>query len=319
VVVACAAATIRSLIATASAGWTPAPADFVAALHNLGADPIQLLGTPDLQERPPSTSVTSPMTQIGSVRDEDDPGDDDACEGDLRVNVERMLSLAPCCAASWRVACADEEQVRASRWLWRLVVEPHAFLALAHLQDALAVLLGDSPLDCSLGDANGVPPCLDSCGVTLRSICKQLPDAALRPLCHWLPSNPAGRRMQASAALEGMRLLLERQERSQAADLPPAGGADDVLGELVGLLKRLDVSRWSEHTEALHSFLLLLDVALSTTAGSQGDLSSIVSEIGKVKLQLKQLRGVLDYYALECESLASFTLSKTMLLRPSGA
>ena len=272
----------------------------------------------------------------------------------MRHNLLHLLELPASCAPLWRASTttggtlSGEAQRRAARWLWRLLLAPHAAPAFLSLQDALGRLL-DSPTEDAwraewLPWAGGLVEEWEGAG---------LPSEALLHLCQWLPQTLRGQRLQRRAAHAAMESMMARRQADwvaakeaeaekhkaeameveaedeeaeaeaeaegkagaeeaeaeadgaeeveeaaadkaaggkAAADKAAGGTGGDQAGAVVEeeaedgtpaalgrLVARLEARAWKAHMSALHSLLLLLDLALSSDAAAHRGRASVAS------------------------------------------
>ena len=110
-----------------AAAWVPPPAAFAAAFVLYGADVETLVGAGDAVAR-----VTQASTEYLGGDGADAGGA--AVSPDFRRNIPILLELVPACAPHWRATLGGAELTGCVRWLWRLLIEPHAAPALFHIQ-----------------------------------------------------------------------------------------------------------------------------------------------------------------------------------------
>ena len=131
----------------------------------------------------------------------------------VRHNLLHLLELLASCAPLWRGgALSGDVQRRAARWVWRLLLAPHAAPAFLSLQDALGRLL-DAPTEDAwqsewLPWAGEMVAEWEGAG---------LPSEALLHLCQWLPQTLRGQRLQRRAAHAAMERMLARRQADWAS------------------------------------------------------------------------------------------------------
>ena len=102
----------------------------------------------------------------------------------------------------------------------------------------------------------------------------------------------------------------EEEEEDSEEEVEESAGAQ----ALVTCVQKLDVSLWRGQLEAVHSVLLLIDLALSAEPHALRPQRSEMQELKRLlnmtKSKIVKNRGVLDYHGLEAESLAAFLVNK---------
>ena len=102
----------------------------------------------------------------------------------------------------------------------------------------------------------------------------------------------------------------DEEEEDSEKDVEESAGAQ----ALVTCVQKLDVSLWRGQLEAVHSVLLLIDLALSAEPHALRPQRSEMQELKRLlnmtKSKIVKNRGVLDYHGLEAESLAAFLVNK---------
>ena len=292
------------------AGWIPSPDDFLQALKHLGADESELTGSMPARRKVEAgcefdcddDASASPLTQAAASESDED--DENGHDRDLRVNLEQLLTLAPICATHWRNKLQPDEQIKASRWLCRLLAEAHAYPVLLDVQDALSALLHEAA-------ANRESPVMREVDSILRSLSNNILDSAMYyKVCILLPPTSEGICMQRKASVCAMRLLMEQVQ----AEFVNAVELKNYSESICEMVRKCHVSLWTEHTDSLHTFFLLLDIALSKRDNLDSQQIDLIRRhLGSHKMQLKQLPGALDYHILECESLATHMLNLLLL------
>jgi hypothetical protein len=281
----------------------PPPDAFATALVLYGADAEALAGD------------ASPRLLAAAADQIETAGQSDPPPTDLRRNLLNVLEILPACAAHWRETLGSEEVGRAVRWLWRMLIEPHAAPALLHLQDAIATLLtapvhtSDAPPaeappaptpSTQAAPTHGPRPALPTAAM-LGSMGARLPHSSLLKLCQFLPPTPEGNALQADAACAAIGMLVGRRAAGAAPGQEVGeAGSRAVLREdgesRTRLLSRLVVCvcdgmrGWSVYTPAFHSVLLLLDAAVSCElpSGQQGereDMRELRRLLGQVRMR----------------------------------
>ena len=324
---AAAAHTLGSLLSAAPAvpAWVPSPTDFLKALHQHGASLTEL-------DEPADASSVPALAEESALLDP-------------RHNLLALLEVLSPSARWWGSLVDKSERLDAARWMMRLMLEPHAAPAFVHLQDAVAALLDTAPV--SEWDSAWLPGLVER----LERLGERLPHSALVRLCGFLPPTLRAQAVQHRVAIGAVRLLTRRRrqqklhkarleaaerrkERAKAKEARAARAAraddDDEEEEeedseeeveesagaqaLVTCVQKLDVSLWRGQLEAVHSVLLLIDLALSAEPHALRPQRSEMQELKRLlnmtKSKIVKNRGVLDYHGLEAESLAAFLVNK---------
>eukprot|EP00964_Phaeocystis_antarctica_P045972 scaffold26508_cov60-Phaeocystis_antarctica.AAC.5 len=131
----------------------------------------------------------------------------------VRHNLLHLLELPASCAPLWRGgALPGDAQRRAARWVWRLLLAPHAAPAFLSLQDALGRLL-DAPTE-DAWQTEWLPWAGE---MVVEWEGAGLPAEALLHLCQWLPQTLRGQRLQRRAAHAAMERMLARRQADWAS------------------------------------------------------------------------------------------------------
>ncbi len=199
-VASAAAHTLCVLLADAPAvpAWVPCPADFIEALRLHGASLVELAPP---EEAEPSSACTSAEASAATAAALDDP----------RHNLLSLLEVLPPCARWWGSSAivSMDERLTATRWMLRLMLEPHAAPAFVHLQDAVAALLEGAP------EAEWASVWLPGVVAQLMQLGERLPHSAIVRLFGFLPPTLRAQAVQHRAAIGAVRLLTRRRRQQQ--------------------------------------------------------------------------------------------------------